>query len=210
MNTKIKFIAALLIFTLFNCKQKTTLSEYKYADKNTVLNCEDAKSKLYNEALFSFENDILNFYGKNNNKQSLTTAYAQFIRNTQYNRVKFNELVSEHSLEIFNVLKEDTSLWQVGNTQSNLNYYSPLFKCIASNIENKDLKTTLNALLDTHSMSQKLFAPPLQSNYRFAIKDKYLAAYIAFDLFYAKLFDVDLTVVKTQSQSVDFNKKPTK
>ena len=77
--------------------------------------------------------------------------------------------------------------------------------CIAQNITNPDLKTTLNALLSTNSMNPKLFGAPLSTNYSLTLSDKYLAAYVAFDLFYAKLFDVDFSKVEKEKQKVDFN-----
>ena len=83
-----------------------------------------------------------------------------------------------------------------------MNYKSPLFNCIANNIQNKDLKTTLHALVSTNSMSPKLFGASLTSNYSAAMRDKYMAAYVAFDLYYAKLFNLDLSNVKESEQKV--------
>ena len=77
--------------------------------------------------------------------------------------------------------------------------------CISQNIANPDLKTTFNALLSTNSMSPRLFGAPLVSSYSLALNDKYLAAYVAFDLFYAKLFDVDFTQPLSKKPKVDFN-----
>ena len=60
-------------------------------------------------------------------------------------------------------------------------------------------------------MSPKLFGTPLQRKYNSVIKDKYLAAYVAFDLYYAKLFSVDLSQIKEKppvKEKVDFNKIP--
>ena len=58
-------------------------------------------------------------------------------------------------------------------------------------------------------MSPKLFGSPLMSNYRSAIKDKYLASYIAFDFYYAKLFTIDLSQVEEKPEpKVDFNQVP--
>ena len=79
---------------------------------------------------------------------------------------------------------------------------SALMDCIAQNITNPDLKTTLNALLSTNSMNPKLFGAPLSTNYSLTLSDKYLAAYVAFDLFYAKLFDVDFSKVEKEKQKV--------
>ena len=85
-------------------------------------------------------------------------------------------------------------------------------ECISSNLENDALKTTLNALLSTNTMSPKLFGVPLTTKYSSAMNDKYLALYIALDLFYAKMFDVDFSNVNfdrpVEEQKVDFNKRP--
>ena len=206
MNTKFNLIIVLTVFILTGCKQKTSFNDYLYAEKGMVLNCENLDTKLYNEALFSFENDIQNFYNKNNPNQNPLQAYAKFIRGAFSNRVQFNEIVSPHTVKVFEALKHDSNLWNTNNPRSRLNYNSLFFSCIANNIQNNNLKTTLNALVSTNSMSPKLFGAPLTSNYSSAIKDKYLVAYIAFDLFYAKLFNVDLSQVN--NKPVDFNDVP--
>jgi hypothetical protein len=109
-------------------------------------------------------------------------------------------MVSEHTLKVFEALKQDNDLWNPNNPVSKLNYKSKLMDCISKNIKDNDLKTTLNALLTTNSMTPELYGAPLLSKYRLAITDKALASYIAFDLYYAKLFDVDVTQVeKTKS-----------
>ncbi|MDD7886725.1 hypothetical protein [Flavivirga sp. 57AJ16] len=212
MNLNPKFFALVLVLILFNCKNENTFSDYQYADRPVLLTCGDFNSKLYHEALYSFENDILSFYGKNNKNASQTQAYNQFVRDAFYGRVrlKFEDMVSAHTLKVFEALKNENTLWDVNNTKSHLNYKSPMVSCIANSIQDTALKTTLNSLITTNSMSPKLFGAPLINKYRTAIKDKYLATYIALDLFYAKLFDVDLSKINSNKpeSKVDFNKKP--
>ncbi len=203
MNTKFYLIALFLVLNITSCKKEKTFTEFEFADKPVALACKNANSKLYNEALYSFENDILNFYGKGN--KSLLTAYSQFVRLSVFNRANYKEIASEHTLKVFEALKEDTELWDLNNPKSHLNYNSDLMHCISQNIINQDLKTTLNALLSTNSMSPKLFGTPLATSYSLTLSDKYLAAYVAFDLFYAKLFDVDFTQVEKEKPKVDFN-----
>lgn len=212
MNTQFfKLFVIALTISLISCKNENALSEYKYADKGLVLSCENVNSKLYSEALFSFENDILKNYGKNNPNASLVQSYNQFIRNAVYGRIKYTDIVSPHTIKVFEALKNENDLWDANNPKSYLNYNSPLVKCIAINMQNADLKTTFNALLETNTMSPKPFGAPLMSNYRLVVQDKYLAAYIAFDLFYAKLFNIDLSQVSNKpEQEVDFNKLPPK
>ena len=209
MQTQIlKLLIITLVINVVSCKKKSTLSEYKFEKKGIVLNCDNINLKLYNEALFSFEKDIETFYGKD--KPNLTRAYSQFIRSAIGGRIKYEDIISQHSLNIFEALKAENNLWDANNPKTYLNYSSPLVNCIANNIQNKDLKTTLNALISTNSMSPKLFGSPLMTNYSTATRDKYLAAYIAFDLYYAKFFNVDFSKVNLEKPEakVDFNKIP--
>ena len=210
INAKNSIITFLFTLILFNCKNDTALSEYKYADKPIVLNCNNLNAKLYNEALYSFENDILSYYGGAGLNKSLFRAYSQFIRYAVYNRVNYSELVSEHTLKVFEALKNDQTLWDVNNSKSHLNYSSPLIKCIAENIADKDLQKTFNALLTTNSMSPKLFGVPLLTRNKGAVKDKALASYMAFDLYYAKFFDIDFSKINFDRPEtpVDFNNAP--
>lgn len=203
MKTKFYLIVLFFALNITSCKKENTFTEFEFADKPIALACENANSKLYNEALYSFENDILNFYSKEN--KSLLTAYSQFVRLAVFNRANYREIVSDHTLKVFEALKEDSELWDLNSPKSHLNYNSDLMHCISQNIINPDLKTTFNALLSTNSMSPKLFGTPLATSYSLTLTDKYLAAYVAFDLFYAKLFDVDFTQPVKEKAKVDFN-----
>lgn len=204
MKTKYFFIALILIYSTTSCKQENTFKDFKFSDKPAKLACNTLNSQLYNEAIYSFEEDITHFYSKD--KQNLLSAYSQFIRLTIYNRIQYRDIVSEHTLKVFEALKNETELWDANNSNSHLNYNGPLMNCISDNISNKDLKTTLKALLSTNSMSPRLFGAPLLSNYAQTMSDKYLSGYVAFDLFYAKLFDVDFSIPKQEKPKVDFNK----
>ena len=210
MNLNFNFIILLLVLTILNCKNESTFSDYQYAANPMVLTCGDFNSKLYHEALYSFENDILTFYSKTNKNRSQIQAYNLFIRTAVYGQTKYEDIVSAHTLKVFEALKNVNTLWDANNTKSHLNYNSSIVSCIANNIQDPALKTTFNSLITTNSMSAKLFGAPLISKYRTAIKDKYLATYIALDLFYAKLFDVDFSKVNLNKpeSKVDFNKKP--
>ncbi|WP_248722278.1 hypothetical protein [Seonamhaeicola sp. ML3] len=212
MKSITKLILFLLTCILFNCKNNNTITvDYKYDDKPKAISCEGLNSKLYMEALYSFEEDILNFYGKNNRntnaQPTLTTAYATFIRTAVYSKVPYESVISEHTLNIFKALKDDNTLWDAENTKSHLNYSSPLIECISKNIKDNNLKTTFNALISTNSMSPKLFGSPLSSKYRNALSDKHLATYIAFDLFYSRLFDMDMQKINFDNsvQATDGN-----
>lgn len=214
MKSKFNIIVLLVAVTVFSCKKESeekTLSEYKFSEKGIVLNCDQFDLKLLNEALFSFEDDILKTYGKTGQtgNPNLTRAYSQFIRTALYSRGNFIDIVSPHSVEIFEVLKTKTDLWNLNGADSTLNYNSPVLKCISENMTDKSLKTTLKALIETNSMSPKLYGPAILSNYGAAIRDKYLSAYIALEFYYGKLFNEDLSKVSEKAEEkVDFNKIP--
>ena len=211
MNLKITLITFLLAFTFFGCKKENTFSDYKYNDKPEVLVCNGLNSKLYQEALYSFEDDILKYYGKAKPNTSLVQAYSQLLRNSIYDRLKFEDVISEHTVKVFEALKNEDNLWDANNTKSHLNYSSNIIKCISSNMQDKSLKTTFDALITTNSLSPKLFGTPLMSKYRTALNDKYLATYIALDLYYSKLFDIDLSKVNfDEPEPLDFNVIPQK
>ena len=212
MNFKITLITFLLAFTFFGCKKDNTFTDYKFADKPDFLVCDGTNSKLYQEALYSFEDDILKFYGKDKPNATLIQAYSQLMRNSIYGRMKYEDVISAHTLKVFEALKNEDDLWDANNTNSHLNYNSKMVKCISSNIKDNALKTTLNALITTNSMSPKLFGSPLMTKYRSAVNDKYLATYIALDLFYAKLFDIDFSQVNLDKPeaNLDFNVIPQK
>ena len=214
MNTKFKLIFFAIGFVLTSCKNENqaetvTLSEYKFSEKGMPVDCDGIDSQLLNEAIFSFEDDIYTFFMSRSPNPNLALTYAQFISTTNNDRVNYAEILTPHTVEIFEVLKTNAELWNINNSANNLNYNSDFFNCVSNNIRDNNLKTTLQSLLKTGSMSPKLFIAPLSARYSQALNDKYLAAYIAFDLFYAKLFDVDLTQVKEREpKKVDFNLIP--
>jgi hypothetical protein len=210
MNLKLTSIVFLLIFTVFSCKKESHFSDYKYTDKPVAFTCEGINSKLLNEALYSFEDDITKHYKGKSQNYRLDQAYSQIIRNSVFGRLKLEDMVSKHTVSIFEALKNENDLWDANNTKSHLNYNGTAMNCISNGIKDKSLKTTLGALLSTNSMSPKLFGAPLTTKYRYALNDKNLAMYIALDLYYAKMFDVDFSKVNFNKpeQKVDFNQLP--
>ena len=78
MNSQFNLIAVLLVFTFFNCKQQNTFSDYKFADKPQAISCEGLNSKLYNEALYSFEDDILKYFKENRPETNINSAYSNY------------------------------------------------------------------------------------------------------------------------------------
>ena len=202
MKINFTLFTFVLVCTLYSCNQKATLSEYKFSDKDPIMNCDGQDSKLLNEAIYSFEDDMSTYFkGSYNRLGRLDVFYSQFIGRSLKHMVNFEDLITPHTLEIFHVLKTKKDLWNPDSKVSKLNYYGSFFNCIVTNVQDKDFKTTLNALVTTHSMSPKMITERLLIKYRTVAKDNYLRAYVVFDLLYANLFDIDETKVKERNQA---------
>lgn len=203
MKIQLKPLIVLLVFFLLtSCKKEATLSEYKYSANGFQVTCEGVNPELLKEAVYSFEDDITNYFAQKGSK-NLSQAYSRIVNLGIYGRAKYEEIASPHTIEIFEILKKDKNLWSLEGTTKSLNYESSFVKCLADNLADKDLKTTFNALLSTNSMSAKLFGEPLRRSGYLAMKDKYLATYIALDMYYAKLFDVDFNKKNTSKETTN-------
>ncbi|HLV14920.1 MAG TPA: hypothetical protein VKY41_07055 [Xanthomarina sp.] len=201
-KTLLNITISVLCLTLFNCKNESgEFNNYKYADQENVIICDNLDTKLYFEALLSFENDIVNKYDPTS--KSIRRGYSFFTRDILAGRAGIEEIVSPHSMEVFEALKKDTDLWNKDNT---INYNSKLLTCIGNNFKNNNLKTTFNALVSTNSMRPEIFGAPLIKLVKNAHDDRYMAAYVAFDLFYANLFDVDAEKVMQKAENTNIVK----
>jgi len=186
-----RIILYTLTFLLFiSCNQKSKLV-YKYVDKEDLFECDSLNNQLYKEALYSFEQDLINYHNTTDSK--ITSCYVSFLHRQSNGNIKYNEFVSPHTLLVLEALKKDDAFLGFENKKSNLNYSSPVINCISNNIQNEDIKTTLNALLSSNSMNSKLFTTAFAPQYNELVSDKYLALYVALDLYYAKLIDKDFT-----------------
>lgn len=202
MKTLLKLTVVVLCLSFYSCKNEpaaATFNDYKYTDTENVLNCTEVDTKLYNEALLSFEDDIVKAYNSRNNDPRV--AYTTFFRTHLGNRVNFQDVVSPHTMKVFEALKGQPDLW---NSDNSINYNAPIFKCLSSNFKNQSLATTFNALVQTNSMRLDLIGAPLQNEVKNASSDRYLSTYIALDMFYANLFKVDPTKV-TEKPAVEEN-----
>lgn len=210
MKFKLVTLSVILSFTLFNCKQEPTAPEFPllYANRNEITQCATKDSLLLNEALQSFETDLLDTYGderKNSNR-----AYTQFFNAIRTKRIDYTVMASDHTKQIMEALKTQPGLWTTDGTEYNLNYSNPIVECIATNMTDSGFKTTFNALLDTNSMSYRMYSEAIRKQTTMLNKDKYLALFVALDMYYAKLFNVDFAKAEAAASNIDFNAKPPK
>ncbi|RSK39261.1 hypothetical protein [Mangrovimonas spongiae] len=202
MKSLLKITLCLLLLNVLSCKNEPSVTlDYKYSDKENPLKCDGLDTKIYNEALLSFEEDIISFYDKEN--KNLTRAYSMFFRNASTNRIKFQDVASLHSVNILKVLKNEKGLWKEGYT---LNFNHKLFNCLGDNFKDKDLQTTFNALISANSLTPELFGAPLRYKVSSVSRDRYLAAFFALEYYYSYLSQVDplkIDETKTHNNSSD-------
>ncbi len=192
---KLKLALIVLTLCLFNCKQETAQKQeqinfdFKYPSAQKLLDCDNLDTSLFQEAMQSFENDIVKFYTPD--QPVYSRAYSIFVGQALGNKVDYSKLVSEHSKTVFEALKQDKRLWIDNADGSKVNFQHPIFKCIGANIKDEPLRKTYNALIDTNSMSMRMFGGQLRRKTFDMKDDKYLATFVALELFYGKFFDID-------------------
>lgn len=192
---KLKLALIVLTLCLFNCKQETAQKQeqidfdFKYPSAQKLLDCDNLDTSLFQEAMQSFENDIVKFYTPD--QPVYSRAYSIFVGQAIGNKADYSKLVSEHSKTVFEVLKQDKRLWIDNADDSKVNFQHPIFKCIGANIKDEPLRKTYNALIDTNSMSMRMFGGQLRRKTFDMKDDKYLATFVALELFYGKFFDID-------------------
>ena len=194
---KSKIFLFLITIILFNCNtEKKPQLTYKYTTDAPILECEGMDTKLFEEALLSFEADLINTYTPD--QATPARAYSQFIRAAVSNRVKYNEMVSQHSQEVYEALKADENLWKTTQDNEELNFNHPIFECIGKAIKNDNFKTTYNALVSTNSMSMRMIGNELQRNTYTFKDDKYAATFAALITYYGNFHKIDFSQPKTE------------
>tara|TARA_B100000809_G_scaffold261086_1_gene309275 strand:- start:3721 stop:4377 length:657 start_codon:yes stop_codon:yes gene_type:complete len=195
---KFKLALLTLCFCFLNCKEESKIAsqnvdfDYKYPSIEKLIDCDGIDTRLLQEAMQSFEEDLANFYTPE--RPVLSRAYSLFVSQALYNRVDYSEIVSDHSKKVLEALKQDESLWTTNPDGSKLNFNHPVFKCVGINIKDEPLQKTFNALIATNSMSLRMFGDQLKRK-TFGMKDdKYLATYVALELYFGKIYDKDLSV----------------
>ncbi|WP_456440693.1 hypothetical protein [Psychroserpens sp.] len=189
---KTRFVYFVICLILVNCKEPQPQLTFKYSDKPIVLNCDINHSELFNEAIHHFEANLIEF--STTNKPNLNNAYRIFLKESSRYQVNYNNISNQHSLDIFEALKNVEDLWIKKNNKLSLNYNHEIFSCIGENITDEGIKTTFNALLKTNSMSMRMLKDVLSAKSYRLTKDKYLATFVALELYYSKLSDVDLSL----------------
>ena len=189
-NFNIILLVALLIIS---CKKEDTILKYKYSNELNMISCHDSPENqdLINEAMHSFENDLLNAFDPE--ARFTSRAYSTFLIQLNNNSFKIEEIASNHSLQISKKLKK----LNFYNNTNQFDYNSDFSECLFSNIKNESYKTTFISLKKANSLDDKILLPTFQNYYRFLTTDKNLAAIIAFNYYYNDLMILSNEDIKT-------------
>ena len=170
--------------------KEVTPMNYKYGDQEQVINCEGQNNALLNEALYSFEDDLLNTYDAESRRP--ITAYGQFTFVGLSGQAEFKRIVSEHSKIVLSKLIEEGIIIKNTGAKSNVNYEHPAVVCAIDNLKDAALKKTINALISTNSMDPVLFDSRLRNAGRLVQNQRYLAFYLSLDAYFQQLANLDM------------------
>ena len=190
MKTRYIYLVIGLIFV--NCQEPQPELILKFSDKPVLINCNIEYSELFNEAIYNFEYNLTENYANKN--PNLSYAYRLFIKESTTNTVNYNNISNQHSLDVFEALKNVEGLWSEKNNKLLPNYNHEIYSCIGANIKDEDIKATYNALLSTSSLNMRMLKDVLMDKSSRLNTDKYLATYVALELYYSKLSNVDLSM----------------
>jgi len=184
--------------------------EYRYADKEDTIKCNNGSvnTQLLKEALYSFEEDLKQYFSKNTGNPA--QGYNMLIAISSSGEGPKPTNTSAHVRAVLDALKKEKDLWVNDNGIYRLNYNSDTVICLGENIQDEALRTTFNALISTNSMNSKIFASPLRTKIRNIQNDKFLATFMALDMFYAKLYNVDFSTIPVPEDSALQNKEMSK
>jgi len=199
-------LSTIILFTIA-CADESF--DYKYADKADTITCNNTKvnALLLKEALYAFEDELITNYSRNT--PNLSQAYSIFMSTGISGRTPDTNTVSEHTRKVIQQLKKEKNLWVIENGKYTLDYNNDLITCLGDNFLNGNLQTTFRALISTNSMSARLFGAPLRTQIRNASRDRFLATFVALDMYYSRLMDVDFSKIPLPlpEPTIDFNAK---
>lgn len=187
MKTIVCAIAFIVLASCQEATKKVTI-DYKFSDQEQSIQCEEQNNALLNDALLSFEDDLMRNYDAESRR--LNNAYSKFIFPGLNGSAEYKRLPSEHSKKILEALIAENIIIK-GGLHSNLNYAHPAVQCILNGIEDNGVKQTINALVSTNGMNPALFDTRLRNKGRQVEKQRHLAMYLALDAYYQNLAEID-------------------
>ncbi len=189
-----KTIVLFTVLTLLlSCTTQTKI-EYKYQDKPQNVTCTGVDKLLMHEALYSFQEDIDEFFkNKGTGEKNITRAYASYIYRGTMGTAQFGMISSKHSRDILKKLQQLGDLFVKKNNKTTLNFNNQYVKCLVDGIKNEEIKRILKSLQQVNDMRVELLVEPYRKNVRDVHIDQNFAMLVALQTYYAHLADADLS-----------------
>ncbi len=190
------FFSVIVVLVLSSCKTEVKDYEYSFTNYPDRFICDSLDTKLIKEAFYSYEEDIYN-YNNDPKKKNLMKAMAKWINHAIKERVTPEQIISERTVTLFNMLKENhPDFWIKEQGEMTLNLESPFMTCVLNNINDNNVKTTFIALKDTNTFQPELIEPLLTGNYSRLAIDPYLNHYAVFQYGFGRMFGKNLNTIK--------------
>ena len=182
------------IATLSSCSDSDPFS-YKYQNEQQVINCSNSDSKIMNEALYAFREDISRHFLKEIQKKEYLNflfSYQQYIYRGAKGNLFYKEIVSDHTLKVYNELLKQDDLFIKSKGKSNLNYKNEFVQCLINNIQNTEMKNKIIDLINVDYLSPDVMAENYRITTEDANTDPNFLLFIALDTYYQRLLDLDI------------------
>lgn len=186
------FFLIITIVTLISCSKSFP---YKYQNEEQVIDCPNIDTKLMNETLYAFKEDISRYFLKEIQEKDyliFSYSYNQYIYRGAKGNLLYNEIVSDHSIKVYNELLKQDNLFIKIKGKSNLNYKNEFVQCLIKNIKNKEIKNKIIDLINVDYLSPDVMA----ENYRVASSDvetdPNFLLFIALDTYFQRLLDLNI------------------
>ncbi len=193
-NLFIGSLFSLLLFT--GCKQSTP---FLYQDRVQKVDCpKDTNKDLMHEALYSFQEDLGVYYNeftdfKTGSSSYYMEGYRQYVYFGFSGIAAYNNIVSQHSIDVLEALKKVPDLWIEEAGEFKLNYHGDYVSCLFDNIRNEELHQKFKSLLEVNYLNPKIIAETMRVNVIEVIQDPYLAMYMALDSYYVYLMNMKIS-----------------
>lgn len=197
----------ILICLIFSCKSEPDIA-YKFADEKNLFPCSSVDMDLIKEAVYTFESFIFEHYSFNAPEKE-KAAYFNYLKNSEAQLMPIGEKFDDHLKNVFYALKKEEALWTGTDDHKTLNLDHEIVKCIINNIKIEAVKPVFKTLAESKTLRGEIIAPTLRSYFNQMQNDRALATYMALDLFYAKIFQFDLSLppVELAKQIREINDK---
>lgn len=185
-------ILIISLIAFISCQESI---EYKYQDREQLVDCPGLDSKLAHEAYYSFRDDLAEYTMKNIpdiDYHNYSYSLALYIFKGAEGTADYKNIVSQHTLNILKELKKKSQIWDLQSDKSNLNYNSEFINCLIQGIQNEDVKQAIISFRKVHYQNPKSLAEFYRTSIVNAENDKYYAMFLAFETYYQYLYDLEI------------------